>query len=66
MLQVASTATQRDRSWQFIGGNKFRIDRLPGRVPQDRTQAEPLRKVAGDYSVSYETVRRVLHAARPH
>ena len=29
-------------------------------------QGEPLRKVAGDYSVSYETVRRVLHAARRH
>jgi hypothetical protein len=29
-------------------------------------QGEPLRKVAGDYGVSYETVRRVLHAARRH
>jgi hypothetical protein len=27
-------------------------------------QGDPLRKVAGDYGVSYETVRRVLHAAR--
>jgi transposase len=25
-----------------------------------------LRKVAGEYGVSYETVRRVLHAARRH
>ena len=66
MLQVAGSATRRDRSWQFIGGNKFRIDRLTDRVPQDRTQAEPLRKVAGDYGVSYETVRRVLHVARRH
>jgi hypothetical protein len=27
-------------------------------------QGEPLRKVAGDYGVSYEAVRRVLRAAR--
>ena len=27
-------------------------------------QGEPLRKVAGDYNVSYEAVRRVLRAAR--
>ena len=27
-------------------------------------QGEPLRKVAGDYGVSYETVRRVIRAAR--
>lgn len=25
-------------------------------------QGEPLRKVAGDYGVSYEAVRRVIHA----
>jgi len=25
---------------------------------------EPLRKVAGDYGVSYETIRRVVRAAR--
>ncbi len=27
-------------------------------------QGEPLRKVAGEYGVSYEAVRRVLRAAR--
>ncbi len=27
-------------------------------------QGEPLRKVAGDYRVSYEAIRRVLRAAR--
>ncbi len=27
-------------------------------------QGEPLRKVASDYGVSYETVRRVIQAAR--
>ena len=33
-------------------------------VLQRLDQGEPLRKVAGDYGVSYEAVRRVLHAAR--
>ena len=27
-------------------------------------QGEPLRKVAGDYNVSYEAVRRIFRAAR--
>ncbi len=27
-------------------------------------QGEPLRKIAGDYAVSYETIRRVIRAAR--
>ncbi len=29
-------------------------------------QGEPLRKIAGDYNVSYEAVRRVIRAARKH
>ena len=29
-------------------------------------QGEPLRKIAGDYGVSYEAVRRVFRAARKH
>src|SRR5260370_68927 len=33
-------------------------------VLQRIDQGEPLRKVAGDYGVSYEVVRRVLRAAR--
>jgi DNA-directed RNA polymerase specialized sigma24 family protein len=33
-------------------------------VLQRVEQGEPLRQVARDYGVSYETVRRVLHAAR--
>jgi transposase len=33
-------------------------------VVQRVDQGEPLRQVAQDYNVSYETVRRVLRAAR--
>jgi Helix-turn-helix domain of resolvase len=37
-----------------------------GTVLQRVEQGEPLRHIARDYGVSYETVRRVLRAARRH
>ncbi len=38
--QVVGDAAQGDRRGQFLGRNEFRVDRLPGRIRQDRTQAE--------------------------
>ena len=48
--------------------NDTQVQTLTGKYPfrsgRQFFLAEPLRKVAGDYSVSYEAVRRVLRAER--
>ncbi len=47
-----------------IIGNALVEDKLKAKELRHVEQGEPLRKIAAEYTVSYETIRRVVRAAR--